>query len=86
MSHPGKTCKPRLEGILHEMVIVLLLQYLSKVELRLGLPNPMIGEYYKAKILRLTKKRNALELSFSDPLGKGKLVLIENPQPPKAMM
>lgn len=49
------------EGLLHEIVIVLLPQDLSKLEISLGMPKPMIGEYYKAKITSLFKNKKSLE-------------------------
>lgn len=49
------------EGLLHEMVIVLLPQDLSKLEIELGLPNPILEECYKAKITPLSKKKKFLE-------------------------
>lgn len=47
--------------IIHEIVIVLLPQELSKLEVGLNLSNLMIGEHFNAKITPLSKKRKSLE-------------------------
>lgn len=45
--------------LIHELVIILSPQELSKLELKLNLPNLMIGEHFIAKLTSLSSKRKA---------------------------
>lgn len=66
-----------------ELVIVLVPQDISRLELRLGLSNSMTGDPYKAKISPLTRKRKCPDQHSPSTLSrKGKIVLLENPPPP----
>lgn len=48
--------------IIHEMVIILMPQQMSKLELRLNFPNLMIGEHFYVRIAPLARKRKAQEM------------------------
>lgn len=68
------------EGATQELVFVLFPKDISRLELSLGLPNPMIGDSYKEKISLLFRKRKCLDQpSPSSPSGKGKNIPLKNP-------
>lgn len=72
--------------LIHEMVIIQLLQELSNLEIKLNLPNLIIGERFIDKISPLLRKKNPIDDRDLQPQGKEKKVLLEISLTPKQMM
>lgn len=66
---------------LHEMVIVLLPQDLNKLELRVSLPNLMLGDPFKVLVIPLSKKRKILPPEPIQPSGERKISCCGDPPP-----
>ncbi|KAF3658551.1 hypothetical protein FXO38_13115 [Capsicum annuum] len=84
--HSGKSYKPRVMDLIHEMVIIIFTQVLTKLELKLNMLSLMIGEHYIDKVTPLLRKTKIGESAApSSPLGKGKAVMQDPLLPSKQL-